>query len=272
MAYVNNAGVDLYYDVHGDGEPVVFIPGLGLTAEAWGSVTSLLAEQVRVIVLDPRGAGRSDKPDVPYTPLSLAQDLVSILDAAEVERGHVVGLSMGGMIAQELGIRFPDRVASLVLLSTYAAPDDWSRRLFEVRRLMIERLGLLDHFKLSIMLVFSPVAFREMGDQVEAVERRLRDNPPDTSAYLRQLQYCLDHDTTDRLNRISAPTVVVTGSNDILTSPLQGRDLAEGIPGAIYREFEGASHGLWVEKADAVADMIRDWVAGQRGSRHHSAR
>ena len=260
MPFAENQGASLYFEAHGEGEPVLLVPGLGLTVGAWAQVTPRLAESHRVVLVDPRGAGLSDTPDIPYTGKLLAEDLCAVLDEAAVRRAHVVGLSMGGMMAQELAIGFPERVASLILLSTYAATDDWSRRLFEVRKLMIERLGLIDHFKLSIMFVFSPAAFRTMKGRVEAIERTLTTNPPDKRAYLRQVQFCLDHDTVDRLSAIAAPTLVVTGSHDILTSPLQGRDLAAWIPGAAYREYPGASHGLWMEQGDAFVDLVREWT------------
>jgi pimeloyl-ACP methyl ester carboxylesterase len=187
-----------------------------------------------------------------------------IFDAAGIERGHFVGMSMGGMIGQEFAIRFPERVKSLVLASTYAATDAWSQRLFEVRKQMILELGLLDHFRLSIMFVFSPFAFREMADEVAAIEGSLIENPPDKNAYLRQLQFCMDHDTVDRLDQIQAPTLVVTGLHDILTSPIQGKELTEWIGGARYVEFPEASHGLIFEEVDKFSRLVREWVEENR--------
>ncbi len=262
MSWAQSGPYRLYYEVRGEGEPLALVPGLGLSTLAWAQMVPRLEDAYRLVVVDPRGAGQSDKPDMSYTGELFAEDLAAVLDDVGVDRAHIVGLSMGGMIAQEFSIRFPDRVGSLILLSTYMATDDWSRRLFEVRRTMIERLGLIEHFKLSIMFVFSPAAFRNIREQVRAIESALIDNPPDQRAYLRQVQYCLEHDTTDRLARITAPTLVVTGSHDILTSPLQGRELAGGIPGAEYREFPGASHGLWLEEGEAFAVLVKEFLAG----------
>jgi 3-oxoadipate enol-lactonase len=256
MPFADNGGVRLAYEEHGEGQPIVLVPGLGLAGTALADTVAGLRDRYRVLTVDPRGAGGSDKPDVPYTGETFAQDLVAVFDAARLERAHLLGLSMGGMIAQEFAIRFPDRVGALVLLSTYAATDDWSRRLFEVRRTMIERLGLLQHFKLSIMFVFSPAAFRNMRERVRVIEDALMVNPPDERAYLRQIQYCLDHDARGRLGSISAPTLVVTGSADILTSRLQGRDLAESIRDAEYVEVPGASHGLFLEATGTLVEAV----------------
>jgi 3-oxoadipate enol-lactonase len=261
MAEAWNGDVRLYWEAHGGGdETIVLCPGLGLTTRAWTGVIEELKDGYRVIAVDPRGAGQSAKPDVPYTGETNAADMAAILDASDTDRSHFVGMSMGGMIGQEFAIRYPDRVKSLVLASTYAKTDSWSQRIFEVRKQMILELGLLDHFKLSIMFVFSPFAFREMADAVAAIELGLTQNPPNKNAYLQQMQFCMDVDTVDRLGHIRCPTLVTTGLHDILTSPIQGRELTEWIPGAEYVEFERASHGLIFEDVEGFSQLVREWA------------
>jgi 3-oxoadipate enol-lactonase len=267
VAYAENAGCRLYYEDYAaaiavdDATPLVFVPGLGLTAAAWSGIAARAVATCRVIALDPRGAGRSDKPDVEYTGELFADDVAAVLDAARIEQADVVGLSMGGMIVQELAIRHPGRVRSLVLASTYAATDEWSRRVFEVRRTMIRELGIAEQFKLSILLITSPATFREYPEVVSLLERALTGDPPDERAYLRQLQYCMDHDTRDRLHEIRAPTLVINGANDILTSPFQGYELAASIPGAQYCELANGSHVLVFEEPDEFLDTVLEFVA-----------
>jgi pimeloyl-ACP methyl ester carboxylesterase len=264
MPHASNGSIRIYYEESGKGdEVIVLIPGLGLTTLAWSGVTRALSEDFRVIAVDPRGAGQSDKPDIEYTGRLNADDMVAVLDAAGVESAHIVGMSMGGMIGQELALNHPSRVRSLVLASTYAATDSWSQRLFEVRKQMILELGLLAQFKLSVMFVFSPYAFRRMENQVAAIENSLTTKPPDKNAYVRQMTYCMTHDTRDRLKQIRVPTVVATGHYDILTSPIQGRELAEGIPRAEYVEFPEASHGLIFEEVESFSKFVRDFVRRQ---------
>lgn len=251
MAEAENGGVRIYYEDGGRGETIVLIPGLGMSTPAWQDARQRLEGRFRVITVDPRGAGRSDKPDEPYTGEIVAADLAAVLDSAGVERAHLVGHSMGGMIAQELALRRPERVASLVLAASYAATDEWSGRVLGFRQELIERLGLLDHFRVSIHFVFSPKAFRTMPEFIAGLERRLAESPPDERGYLRQLRFCLDHDASGRLGAVSAPTLVIAGAEDFLTSRFQGRELAELVAGAEYVELPEASHGLvWEEPAE----------------------
>src|SRR5207245_1380154 len=105
MPYARNGETQLYFEVHGEGDPIVLIPGLGQAIEAWSATTGTLSRSHQVILVDPRGVARSDKPDVPYTGEIFARDIAPVLDAARVEAAHLVGHSMGGMIAQEFAIR-----------------------------------------------------------------------------------------------------------------------------------------------------------------------
>jgi pimeloyl-ACP methyl ester carboxylesterase len=262
MSFATSAdGARIHYEVQGTGEPVVLLPGLGMALATWSEVGGKLAGENRVISIDPRGSGDSDKPDQPYTGELVAGDVAAVLDDVGVERAHVVGQSMGGMIAQQLALHHPERVASLVLLSTFAAPDEWGNRVLEVRRTAIERLGLAEQFRMSLLFVFSPRSFREMREWIAGLERRLAEHPPDQRAYLRQLDFCNRHDARERLGVLTVPALVISGEQDVLTSAIQGRELAELIPGAEYREYAGASHGLLWERGDELAQVIGAFVA-----------
>jgi aminoacrylate hydrolase len=163
---------------------------------------------------------------------------------------------MGGMIAQDFALRNLERLKSLVLLSTLARPDAWFKRLFEFRRDLIKAVGLEQHYRLFVMFIFSPLAFRRIPQQIAAIDAAVKANPPDTSAYLRQIDFCLAHETTHELHALDAPTLVITGSHDILTPPQLGRELAASIPGAQFHEFPLASHGLWLEYTQELVGLI----------------
>jgi 3-oxoadipate enol-lactonase len=256
MPHALSGDVRIHYADSGAGDAVVLLPGLGMSHTTWTAHANRLAQTHRVLAVDPRGSGRSDKPDEPYTPATVSADIAAVLDAAGVDAAHVVGQSMGGMIAQDLCLERPDRIVSLTLVSTYAAVDAWSARLMAARRRLIEEGGLELQFSVSLSLVFSPQAFREIGPFIAELEQRVLANPPDERAYLRQLDYCIDHDATDRLGQITVPTLVVAGGRDFLTSAIQNRELAALIPVARYEEFADASHGLIWEAVDEFGDVL----------------
>lgn len=245
----------------------MFVPGLGLPGSAFSGVTPAFTSQYRVITVDPRGAGQSDAPDSPISTHDAIGDMLAVLDAAGVEQVHVVGLSMGGMIGQLLAIEASARVASLVLLSTYAAVDGWSGRAMRLRRKLLVEFGVLDQFELAILMVSSPRTVDRAGDLVDAFEAGLRAAPPTEHGYLHQLNFCLRHDATASLGRITCPALVITGSEDILTPPHQGVALAAGIPDATYREVEGASHALVWETPEIFAEEVLAFLSWQEGDR-----
>jgi pimeloyl-ACP methyl ester carboxylesterase len=260
MPYAVSGNVRIHYTVEGNGPPVLVIPGLGMSAATWLSVGSHLARTRRVIYADPRGSGESDTPDVAYTGEIVAADMAAILDSEGIERADVVGMSMGGMIAQHLAVHRRDRVRALSLVSTYAAADEWTRRILEARRWLIDQGGLAAQFRVSIFFVFSPFAFREMPDFIHGLEERLAANPPDEAAYRRQLDFCLHHDTSAHLGNLDVPTQVLVGSHDFLTSPVMARELAELVPGAVYEEIQGASHAMIWEQSERVAGLLERFL------------
>lgn len=260
MPHALSGDARIHYAAEGDGDPVLLIPGLGMSATTWSAAGGRLASSYRVLFADPRGSGESDTPDIPYTGELVAADMLAVLDDAGAESAHVVGMSMGGMIAQHLALAHPERVRSLTLVSTYAAADEWTRRVLDRRRWLIDQGGLPAQFRISILFVFSPQAFRELPDFIHELEARLAEHPPDEAAYRRQLDFCATHDLSARLRELEIPTLVVTGSHDFLTSPIQGRELAELIPGARYEEVEGASHACIWERSEALAEMLQSFI------------
>ena len=243
MHKADNNGCAIHYTIDGaGGRDVVLIPGLGGSCVQMAGIRNALARHFRVITIDPRGGGESDHPDQPYT----AADFI--------------GISFGAMIAQEVAIREPQRTRSLLLASSYAAADAWSRQMWQVRESLIENQGLRAHMELAVMFLFSPRTFRTEHETVERLQAAFAGLPDDSIGYRRQLAYCRNHDTTDRLHAIKASTHVVTGAEDILCSPLQGRELAEGILGASYEEIDGAAHLFMLSQPERFASLSREFI------------
>jgi pimeloyl-ACP methyl ester carboxylesterase len=261
MPFAISGGAQIHYVVEGRGDAILLVPGLGGSTRQLAKISAALAQDHLVVTVDPRGAGQSDKPDMSYDGALLAGDMLAVLDHAGVERADFVGISFGGMIGQEMAIHHPARLRSLFLASSYARSDAWTDRMWQVREMLISRLGLAEHFKLAIMFLFSPRSFRTEAGTVAAIEAAVAANPPDPVGYRRQLEFCRDYDASRRLGKIGLPTLVVQGAEDILASPIQGRELAQAIPGARFREVPEAAHLFMLSQPLAFARMIGEFVA-----------
>lgn len=240
----------MHYEWHGrgTGTPVVLVMGLGGDATAWGYQLAALAPGHRCLVLDNRGAGRTEAPDIPYTIAGMARDLLGLLDALEVPRAHVLGASMGGAIAQEAATQAPERIASLQLHCTWAGPDPYFAAVVQSLRMMRRELGHEGFVRAFLPWVFTPRCYAERLRFIEQVVQAAvtTPHPQPLRGYLRQAEAVLGHDARARLAAIRCPTLVTVGEDDILTPPRFARELAALILGARF-EVLPAGHGYFWE-------------------------
>jgi 3-oxoadipate enol-lactonase len=247
----------LHWDRTGSGPPVLLIMGLGLSGGAWWRTVPVLAQRLQVLTFDNRGVGRSRSLQLAYTTEAMADDAVSVLDAAGVKRVHVYGISLGGMVAQQLALRHPQRVRSLVLGATHPGGPHMQRPDVDVMAFLWERLLLPseDAAWRSVPLNYSERCRAEHPERIaEDVAQRLA-HPFSEQAYRAQLFAAALHDCYDRLNRIQVPTLVVHGAEDRMIPVENGRLLAERIPGAQLVELEDTGH-LYPTEAPHVDEEI----------------
>jgi 3-oxoadipate enol-lactonase len=240
-----NGTVSLNYESTGAGAPVLLVMGLGMNATGWWRTAPVLAAAgLRVLTFDNRGVGRSGRPPGPYTTAVMADDAIAVLDAATVQRAHIYGISLGGMIAQEIALRHPDRIARLVLGATTpggdrAIPPDAETLEFFQRR---GRMGAEEAVWASVPYNYSTRTRAQHGDRiVQDIRQRLR-YPIEPMPYAAQLAAALGHDAHDRLARIHAPTLVVHGQEDVMVGPANGRLLASMIPDVRLLQLPDAAH------------------------------
>lgn len=254
--------LSMYYVEAGQGEPLVLIMGLGADHLAWAFQFPALAERYRTIAFDNRGAGQTDAPDHPYTTRMMADDTVGLMDALGVERAHVLGVSMGGMIAQEIALSYPHRVRSLQLHATLGRPDAYLRAQIEAGRVQRRTLTREDALRSAYLWLFAPATYDERPELVEMIFQGALGNPHPMSltGFLRQCDAVQTHDALDRLSSIACPTLISVADQDILVPPRFSRALAARIPGATFQLIEGAGHGYFWERPDVFNEMCLQFL------------
>ena len=259
---VESRDASLWWDCEGEGDPpLLLIQGLGYTADMWHRILPALAAQRRVVVFDNRGVGRSSVPEPPWTVEQMADDAIAVLDAAGGVRAHVFGVSMGGLIAQEVALRHPDRVASLVLGCTHPGGREAARMDPEAAAMLMDREPKSAREAIEASLPFVYAADTSRRAIEEDVEVRLR-YPLRARAYWGQLDAMRRHrGTFARLGEIRAPTLVLHGDADRLVQPANATVIADAIPGAELQWLPGASHVFWTDQPDATVRAVNDFLA-----------
>lgn len=255
--------VTLYYEEHGSGgEALLWLHGSSGSHLGWAQVYPAFTSQYRCILYDHRDAGQSSASPRPYSIRDLADDAARLLDHLDVARAHVVGFSMGGAVAQELAINYPDRVLSLALIASYDAGDPRGADNLHSWALMRKTFTPEQFARATAPWVLT---YREylIPGFVDGWIRRALENPLRMSeaAYERQQEAVFGHDATDRLDRIMAPCLVVNGDDDILTPLRFAHTLTQRIPQARLEVIPEVGHGLLGVKPAAVADTLRRFFA-----------
>jgi 3-oxoadipate enol-lactonase len=261
-------GQDLYYELHGEGPPLVLLMGIGYDSSLWTlEQVPALSALFTVILVDNRDAGRSSNACQPYTIGDMADDVAGLLDVLRIQQTHLLGLSMGGMVALEFALRHPERLDRLVLTGTGAAPA----------RNAVDPIHIWNWIKANdptgemfggqqLVSLFS-TAFLRNHEAVRDIAQLLASNPYPMSpeAYGRQANAYGQFDALDRLAAITAPTLVVVGEQDLLTPPWIAREVAEAIPGARLEVIRGpgSSHVVPIERPDEFNHLVSDFLTGR---------
>ena len=250
MPKIRSNGLQMYYELDETGTPVVLVSGLTLDHLAWApQVPDLRAAGYRCLQFDNRDVGQTDQSPTAYTIRQFAADTIGLMDALDVPSAHIVGASMGGMIAQEIGLNYPARVLSLTLVCTVAATD---AALGDIVRAwqVLRPPASPEQFTLTISPWLFTSRFYERPEAMQGLLQMVRDNPyPQTAtAFSRQCDAILSHDAAGRLRSLRAPTHIIVGTEDVLTPPRYSHTLAALIADARLTEIPAAGHGLFWER------------------------
>lgn len=265
MAFVQNHRANIYWDDEGKGSPTLLIMGLGWPSYLWHRTRPALSARFRTIALDNRGVGQSDVPPGPYPIALMASDAATVLDAAGVERAHIFGLSMGGMIAQEFALQYPSRVQSLILGCTSPGGTHAVRAEPAATQLLFSRgLSPEDFSKAINPFIYDPGTPQQRIEEDLVLRKQWYPRP---DGYIAQLQGILAWEAYSRLPQISAPALVIHGESDRLIPPANGKIIAERIPGAKLVMIPHASHILSTDQPEAVHHAVLEFLVAQS---HHS--
>ena len=253
MPKANVNGVNINYKAHGEGEPLVLIMGFAAPRQAWFFQTRAFREYYKVVTFDNRGAafGKTDKPSETYTIKTMADDTIGLMDCLGIDKAHILGYSMGGIIAQELVINYPERVKKLILISTLPTTR-------QIASEMREALGLGEDFSFSeedirsldimkalsslVALGFNRRLYRMILAPIVPISVRLVG----LKGLMGQIEAIAGCNTLERLHTIQAPTLVIVGTGDKAALPRYSEAMASRIPNAKLVKVEGGSHGyIW---------------------------
>jgi 3-oxoadipate enol-lactonase len=262
MPHTESHDPRLYYEVHGDGEPLVLVMGLGTDILGWLLQLPAFSERYRTIAFDNRDVGRSAYVDSPYELADMAGDALALCDELGLGSFHLLGISMGGAIAQEVALRAPDRVRTLTLCATWPGSGRYGAERGRLLAASALRATFEEHLDTLLLLTLSERMY-ENEEGVEYLRGMMLDHPypQRREGFARQAEASGRHDARDRLPSLRMPVHVIGAEHDILVPMWKSRELAELIPGARLTVLDGAPHGLNVERPEEFNRAVLEFLA-----------
>jgi 3-oxoadipate enol-lactonase len=254
-------GHDLYYEIHGAGEPLLCVMGLASDSSGWSLEVPGWSSAHRTVVFDNRDCGRSSYAAEDYTVRDMAADTIALADALELERFHLLGMSLGGAIAQEVALAAPPRVATLTLCVSYAGVGRWGRERARLEEQALAGKSDQQLIEELMLITMSERTYEEPG-HVQYMKNLILSYPhrQRREGYVRQLRASVAHDARDRLPTLRTPTHVIGAERDLLVPIWNSRELAELIPGAKLSVIAGAPHAINVECPSELTALVLDFL------------
>ena len=255
-------GLGLFYEIEGDGEPVVLIPGFAAGRWIWFKQTGDLSQTFRVILFDPRGVSASDKPEGPQTISLLADDVAHLLQTIGVASAHIVGASFGGFVAQEFALKYPSMTRKLVLCCTSFGGPNHVVPAPETLLALASTKGLNseERMRANLLLAFTPEFVQTHVDEIDHIVHLRATNDVPEHIYLSQLQAAMSFNVESRLAEIKCPTLILSGDADVIVPVQNSLNLAAKIPGAQLQIIKGGSHTFFIEQAHEFNQRISDFL------------
>ncbi|HUB40527.1 MAG TPA: alpha/beta hydrolase [Streptosporangiaceae bacterium] len=268
MPVVQANGIDMYYEVQGQGEPLVLIPYLAADQACYAFQVAEYAKHFTCFTVDLRGAGLSGKPEGTYSTELLAEDVAAFMHAANIGNAHVAGLSLGAATGMMLAAKHPERVKSLSLHSAWSASDPFLRAVVENWRIMARGLDSVTDMVIAGIFpwCFTPELYAARPEYIDSLADFVRSRPmPPVDAFMRQSGAVLSHDASATLGSITAPTLITFGEHDMVTSTRFAAPLSEGISGAEVVVFGGSAHAPIYEITEEFNQRTLEFLLAHSG-------
>ena len=266
LPYETIGDVDIYYEIHGPSEapPLVCIGGWASYLWIWFRQIPAFRERYRCVVFDNRGAGRSSKPDYPYTMEMFADDTIGLMEALDIENAHILGISMGGYIAQQIASSYPEKVRSLILASSSfggpnAIPAD-KKTMALLVAVPTETLSKEQAREMRYNAIFSPLFLQENKLMIKQTEEWVDQYPTPIYAQVHQSSAVLAFNAETEVKQISAPTLILQGDSDLVIPPKNAEMLADCISTSKLILIEGGSHMSFIESHDKFNNAVLNFI------------
>lgn len=254
--------IEMYYEVHGSGEPLVLVHGLSMDSSTWFNQVPLFSQKYQVVVFDNRGVGQTDAPHEEYSTEMMADDTVALLKFLNVDNAHILGVSMGGMIAQIMALKYPELVKSLLLNITAAQLPAKAKHIVQNwLRMLNENVSLETRIREGFLWVYTDQFFAH--DEMVTASVNLAINHPhplSTHGFAGQVAALMKHDTRSRISHISVPTLVLMGGDDIFIPIEFSEELAGKIPKAELVVLERGGHNCWLEFPELFNQAVMQFL------------
>jgi aminoacrylate hydrolase len=257
MPYAHGGGADIYYELHGEGTPILLSAGMGGSGSFWSPQIAALAGRHQVILYDQVGTGRSAAPLAsPRAITGMADDITAVLDHADVATAHVVGHAIGGIVGIELALRHPERLRSLVVVNGWARADPYLQRCFEIRKQILNQSGPKAYVRAQPLFLYPPQWISANIRHLEVEEERILAHFPKVATMNQRIDMFLAYDGRERLAAIGVPTLLASAKDDNLVPAYLTRQLADAIPRARLREVDWGAHAFTVVTPDVFNAML----------------
>ena len=264
MAIAELENLDIYYEIIGKGEPLVMIRGLGSNIDHWYEQVPALSKKYQLLVFDNRGIARSSDPGGPFSTRNMAADTAALMETAGIKNAHVLGYSMGGMVAQEMALNYPQKVNGLILVATDYGITHRIKARPQVSRLFSQMvsLGTPEAKLAAAACLYAKKTFESKTEVIERYNEVSMQFPASQEMMARQWAAVTQHDACRRLQNISSPTLTLTGSEDVLIPPENAKIMAESIPDARMRFIDDGGHLFLIEQPQQFNQAVIDFLDG----------